>query len=938
MPKHLSPPDSFRVKVEELVHKFDANKEYFLSPQYSESQARIDFIDPLFEALGWRISLQHSENPRERDVIVERGQTTGRPDYNFRVEGKTKIFVEAKAPHVSIARGDVILQAKKYAWNNIDEFVYFAAVTDFQEFHLYDASRKPDPKHPETGLIFAYTYDHYLTDKALSDLWQLSRDSVIGGSLDKLISASARAARQRVPLDRQFLADLTKWREQLAKSVFKTSPHLTPADLNSVVQVLLDRLIFIRIGEDRGALPPNRLRDITSKWKTEGKQRPITADLILLFRDVNNDLNGEIFKEHPADKIKWDSALIAAIVDDGLEPYNFSQIGVELLGSIYERYLGKTIRVTATRAIVEDKPEVRQAHGVYYTPNYVVNYIVENTVGELIKGKSPTQIAKIKIIDPACGSGSFLLGAYQCLLDYNLKWHDDHAPKQVSEQRALYGADEGGKRKLSLEEKSHILQNNIFGIDLDPQAVEITMMSLYIKMLEGERGLPTKQALLPKLASNIKCGNSLISRSIYEQLGLFEENGDRIRPFDWEDKRDGFGEVMQTGGFDVVIGNPPYGASFGDKEYAYFRETYKVFRGVKDVYTCFMEAALGKLKKGGMFSFIVPSAWLGGPEYQPLREVIAQNEIDKVILLPYDIFTDAYVDTTIFVLSKRRPDVQHSVQTFAFGKRDKIEKIDLALEEYRRVKQADWGKSNDKKFVLDPSTIKLLEVIQQRTSLTFDDVIQIKRGVLFKSDLLTAKKTSATSYRYFEGDVYRYAVNYETKHWIEFDDKMSERPKEFIWFEGQRILLRRLVNRRQRLMASLVNDTFVTNKNLYSILPKGKGIDLRVVLGIINSTLISYLYINRVTQASKDDFPQVTIKDILALPYPELQKQKELQEKLVQLVDLQLGLHQQRGETSSPASLTRIESDIRSFDARIDKLVYELYGLTEDEIKIVESK
>ena len=290
---------------------------------------------------------------------------------------------------------------------------------------------------------------------------------MIGGSLDKLISASARAARQRVPLDRQFLADLTKWREQLAKSVFKTSPHLTPADLNSVVQVLLDRLIFIRIGEDRGALPPNRLRDITSKWKTEGKQRPITADLILLFRDVNNDLNGEIFKEHPADKIKWDSALIAAIVDDGLEPYNFSQIGVELLGSIYERYLGKTIRVTATRAIVEDKPEVRQAHGVYYTPNYVVNYIVENTVGELIKGKSPTQIAKIKIIDPACGSGSFLLGAYQCLLDYHLKWHDDHAPKQVSEQRALYGADEGGKRKLSLEGKSHILQNNIFGIDLD---------------------------------------------------------------------------------------------------------------------------------------------------------------------------------------------------------------------------------------------------------------------------------------------------------------------------------------------------------------------------------------------------------------------------------------------------------------------------------------
>ncbi|MBI4631201.1 MAG: Eco57I restriction-modification methylase domain-containing protein, partial [Chloroflexi bacterium] len=454
--------------------------------------------------------------------------------------------------------------------------------------------------------------------------------------------------------------------------------------------------------------------------------------------------------------------------------------------------------------------------------------------------------------------------------------------------------------------------------------------------------------VLPLLGTNIKCGNSLINRDIYEQLGLFEENGDRIRPFNWGDEKDGFGKVMQAGGFDAMIGNPPYGASFGEKEYAYFRETYKVFRGVKDVYTCFIEAGLDKLKKGGVLSFIVPSAWLGGPEYQPLREAVAQNEIEKIILLPYDVFSDAYVDTTIFVLSKQRPDAKHVVQTFTFGKRDKIEKIDLKPKEYRRVKQIDWTEASDTKFVLDPSTIKLLGVIQKKTRLTFNDVIKIKRGVLFNKELLTTKKTSANSYRYFEGDVYRYSVNYNAKRWIEFDDKMTERPKEFIWFEGQRILLRRLVNRRQRLMASLVNDTFITNKNLYSLLPKSNESDLKVVLGILNSALISHLYINRVTQATKDDFPQVTIEDIVALPYPEIQEQKELQEKLIRLVDIQLGLHKQHGETSSHSSLTRIESDTRSFDgiesdtrsfdARIDKLVYELYGLTEDEIKIIEGE
>ncbi len=313
----------FEKKLAQLIADFEKNKAHFLSQSYSESQVRIDFIDKLFEALGWSVRLRVGADPLDRDVIVERGQTKGRPDYNFRVDRKTKFLVEAKAPHVQLDKGVAILQAKKYAWNNVDDIVYFSAITDFKEFRFYDASRKPDPKHPDSGLIFAYTFEQYCTPKAINNLWLLSKESVSSGSLDSLISPSARVARKKTPLDKQFLTDLTDWREQLAKSVYKTHPELFASDVNAVVQVLLDRLIFIRIAEDRGALPPDRLREIARLWKEEGKTRPISADLLPIFNELNKELNGEIFKPHPCELVKWESALIVEIIESGLEPYNF---------------------------------------------------------------------------------------------------------------------------------------------------------------------------------------------------------------------------------------------------------------------------------------------------------------------------------------------------------------------------------------------------------------------------------------------------------------------------------------------------------------------------------------------------------------------------------------------------------------------------------------
>ena len=216
---------------------------------------------------------------------------------------------------------------------------------------------------------------------------------------------------------------MTIWRTELAKDVHKRNPDFDVKLLNDVVQKLLDRIIFIRIAEDRKIRPDRELWEIVAQWKEEGKRKPIMVHLIDLFHEVNDDLNGDIFKPHACEKADVDSNLLSEIIENLYFPksrYRFDAIGVELLGSIYERYLGSTIRVTPQRVKVEEKPEVRKAGGVYYTPKYIVDYIVKNTVGKIIEGKTHRQIEKIKILDPACGSGSFLLGAYQYLIDYHL--------------------------------------------------------------------------------------------------------------------------------------------------------------------------------------------------------------------------------------------------------------------------------------------------------------------------------------------------------------------------------------------------------------------------------------------------------------------------------------------------------------------------------------
>jgi type I restriction-modification system DNA methylase subunit len=941
----MSVPD----QIQELVERFKRNLDAYRSGQYNETQLRREFLDPFFEALGWDVNNERGYAEAYKEVIhedaIKVGGATKAPDYCFRIGGVRKFFLEAKKPSVNL-RDEITpaFQLRRYAWS---AKLPVSILSDFEEFAVYDCRIKPLHTDKASAARIQYlTYNEY------AEKWEdiasiFSRDSILKGSFDKY-AESARGKRGTAEVDNAFLKDIEFWRDVLARNIALRNPNLTQRELNFSIQRIIDRIIFLRICEDRSIESYGALMALLN-----GEN--VYKRLCKIFYRADERYNSGLFnfqtekgRTEPPDELT-----ISLEVDDkplkdlmrGLyypeSPYEFSVLPADILGQVYEQFLGKVIRLTAGhRAVVEDKPEVKKAGGVYYTPTYIVDYIVKNTVGKLLEDKTPKQVSKLRVLDPACGSGSFLIVAYQYLLD----WHRDRYVADGPEKHTaeLYQLS-GGDWRLTTAERKRILLNNIYGVDIDAQAVEVTKLSLLLKVLEGENEQTlTKQfrlfheRALPDLASNIKCGNSLIGPDFYDrkQVGLLnDEERYRINVFDWNGE---FAEIMKAGGFDVVIGNPPYGSSFREIEAQYFADKYRVLGGVRDVYVCFMERGLVLLRSRGFFSFIVPSAWLGGPAYQGIRELLLRHQMGTVVLLPFDVFRDAYVDTTIFVVHKQHPTSSHESRTYVYGKREKLRNINLMPGDYQLTLQDQWAHTELKKFILDPVVIRLVQKLHFTAPLSFDDVVRVKRGVLFDKKYLTKKQTSRTSHPYFEGDVYRYQLKQAAGSWVEFDDRMKERPKEFIWFEGRRILLRRLVNRRRRLMATLVADTFITSKNLYSLLGKTEAVSILAILGVLNSKLISHLYVKQVTQASKDDFPQVTIKDLLALPFPDLARDESGQQRMMKLAERFLSLQEHFDAVRTDHEKIAIQREIDATDKQIDALVYELYGLTEEEIQTVE--
>ena len=426
-------------EIRQLVERFEANLDSYRGGAYNETLLRRDFLDPFFKALGWDIDNSGGYAEAFREVVhedaIKVGGSTKAPDYSFRIGGRRIFFLEAKKPSVVIKDDPgPAYQLRRYAWSaNLP----LSILSDFEEFAVYDCRIKPAPgDKPAKGRLLYLTFRDYL------DRWDeiagiFSREAVLKGSFDRYAS-SAKGKRGTTGVDGDFLAQIEGWRETLAKNIALRNPGIEVRDLNFAVQATIDRIVFLRICEDRGIEPLNRLQGLTNG-------AGIYARLAHVFREADDRYNSGLFhfKAERGRAGSPDEFTLGLKVDDkvlkalilGLyypeSPYEFSVLPADILGQVYERFLGSVIRLTAGgQAKIEEKPEVKKAGGVYYTPTYIVDYIVRQTVGRLCENKAPKDVAKLSILDPACGSGSFLIGAYQYLLDWHLAWYAANEPEK----------------------------------------------------------------------------------------------------------------------------------------------------------------------------------------------------------------------------------------------------------------------------------------------------------------------------------------------------------------------------------------------------------------------------------------------------------------------------------------------------------------------------
>ena len=955
--------DQGKEEVARLCQYFATNRQAFLAPLVKEADIRQSLIDPFFEALGWDVRNTARVAPQYREVIpepsleVEGQQKT--PDYAFHVGTLLKFYAEAKKCGVNIgADPGPAYQLRRYGWN---ARVALSVLTDFEEFGVYDCTLRPCPSDKASyARIQYFRFDEY--PDRWRELWDVfSREAVWSGAFDQY--AASKRKRGTSEVDVEFLKEIEGWRDTLARNIALRNKGLSSDDLNAAVQTTIDRVVFLRMAEDRGLEPYDQLLklcerdDIYPRFMRDMCRRADEKYNSGLFHfqkesDVSEDPDRITPKLAVDDKVF--KPILQSLYFAHGSPYHFGVLPVEILGTVYERFLGKVIRLTAGhQAKVEEKPEVRKAGGVYYTPAYIVDYIVKHTVGRQIEDKSPAQLAggkdkpPFRVLDMACGSGSFLLGAYRCLLDHCLIWYSEHKPEAF--KKAVYKEPRNGHWRVTIGEKKRILTTHLFGVDIDAQAVEVTKLSLLLKVLEGEtdRSVSRQQRLfhdraLPNLANNIKCGNSLIGSDYFTgKLNLDPQEMKRVNPFDW---KQGFPDAMKAGGFDCIIGNPPYvftRETITTFDRNYYSDKYTLSYEKQNTYMLFMEKLLCLLSPTGLAGFIVPNSWLTIESAKFLRQSYLKR-LRRVVDLNFPAFHGVSMEPCIFVagggdmtgpleLARVNVAVQLASATCHLVQR-------TGLQKHNRIVFHGSDKVSDLIERIITSSKPLGTLFDVRTGLQAYEqgkgkppqtAADVENHVFDRS-----RRENKYCVPYLEGkDVQRYATLWSGL-WMQYGPWLSQ-PREIGIFTRPRVLLREITGPEQYcLNFAYVEQQFLNNKSILNILDREDNCArLKTLVGVLNSRLMSFFYKQHAVKSGRKIFPKVVVKDLGRFPIPAAVAK---QGRIVTLVESMLVLHKSLAAVNSEAQKTVIQRQIGATDAEIDRLVYDLYGLTAQEIAIVE--
>ncbi|MBV9962469.1 MAG: N-6 DNA methylase, partial [Parafilimonas sp.] len=893
-------------EIENLVSRFEEQLPSYKKSDYNEALVRRDFIDPFFKALGWDINNTQGYAEAYREVIHEdRLKVSGAnkaPDYSFRLPGgKRLFFVEAKKPSVNIKEEvSPAYQVRRYGWS---AKLPVSIVTDFEEFALYDCIKKPvQTDKASTARIKYFTYKDYTNQ--FDFLWDtFSKEKVLRGGLDKFI-ATDKIKKGTATVDKEFLNSLDEWRKELALNIALRN-EVNNDELNFVVQALLDRLIFFRIAEDRNIEAYGSLKDCTIA--IGGEKNGVYTRLMKLFTEADSKYNSGIFnfkQDRISKLLEINNKTLSGIIKQLYypeSPYEFSVINVEILGSAYEQFLGKQIILKGThKATIEEKPEVRKAGGVYYTPQYIVDYIVDNTVGKLIENKTPEQVEKLKIVDPACGSGSFLLGAYDKLL----KWYHAYHQPEFERLTAIagsknYNSNDRNKAirdrnklpftpdgRLTTKIKKKILTDNIYGVDIDTNAVEVTKLSLLLKCLEDETQssinaeLRFGETVLPSLENNIKCGNSLIDVDFYEQFPDADTHA--VKPFNWKEN---FAAVFKQGGFDVVIGNPPYVRihEFDDSLKNYYKEFYRSASNQFDLYQLFYEKGIKLLNEKGILSFITSNKFCITNYGKALRDIIFKETtiINIVDCSTANVFGKVSTYPFIFFLGKNyAPD-----NNVLLMKNEK----DKFLEQ-QTVSQSKLLKGSEEIFSFDLFDFaqEIVEKIEKQKSLNTHTVY---RGRGTTKDLQDNKSgiKSVTN---------KEVLRYEPLNHFYFK-KINAYENDFL----PKILMKKICF---NLECNIdLNGDINPINTVYVIQPIEK-ISIKYLLGIFNSTLLTFYARKKyLTTGMRGGYIELRVFEVEKLPIKLFDAAKT--KTMINLVETMLQLNQQLQQTTLPQQQEQIK-------------------------------
>lgn len=822
----------------------------------------------------------------------------------------------------------------------------------------------------------------------------------------------AESISQEDAITKKLYKDYSVFKRELFQNLVKLNPEYDALELFKKSQKLLDRLLFLFFGEDRGLLPPNSVRMILEQWnklKDLDEYTPLYNRLKKYFGYLNTGFkgkqydvfayNGGLFKEDDIlDHIKIDDELLYKH-SLKLSEYDFaSEVDVNILGHIFENSLNELDEVKAQLEGQEiDKSKTkRKKDGVFYTPKYITKYIVENTVGKLCEEKKAeigvieeeyftdkkrqqktklhllekldeyrAWLHQLAIVDPACGSGAFLNEALNFLIAEH-QYVDELEAKLTGSSIAFTYHSES------------ILENNLFGVDLNEESVEIAKLSLWLRTAEPNRKLNS-------LNNNIKCGNSLIDDR--------EVAGDKA--FNWQQE---FPQVFAKGGFDVVIGNPPYvnakGGNFNVIEKEFYYKNYKTAVYQIDTYILFIEKASKILKHNRIASFIVPNAWLNNLFLKDVREYFLKNfYLLEIVNTPNGIFNDATVDTVIFSFENK----------ITANEEIKISSITNGVFEINQlVNQNNFIKNSN--FTIDifsnKETVAILNKIEEK-SIFLSKYCKIGRGVgvyhkrvghtkefIAEDPFQSHTKKDESFVPYLRGkNILFYQYIWNNDSFISYGNWLAE-PREKLFFEGNRIVLRQIPGKKKLLVTYIYKD-FIIDQSVFIAKFESDNISPKFILSVVGSRLMFYYFTNKYAEFD-DLFPKVKLQHFKDFPIaksdlitqqPFIEKadkmlslNKELQEisgkfqrnlqrefsveklskkleswfdlsyedflKELKKIKIELTLSQKAEWEDyflqEKTKALACQSNIQATDKEIDQMVYELYGLTDEEIKIVE--